>query len=84
MPTLRPRHMVTETDEIHQALEDAALIWPELAGDKGALVRRLIEAGAIAIRSSGGVRDLVEETSGVASGCYPRNARAQLLREWPA
>lgn len=84
MPTLRPRYMVTETDQVHQALADAALIWPELAGDKGALLRRLIEAGATTIKSSGGVRELVEENAGVASGCYPRNARAELLKEWPA
>ena len=82
--TRRPRHFVTETDEVRRALADAAVIWPEIAGDTGALLRRLIEAGATAIRSTVGVRGLVEETSGVASGSYPRSARAELLEEWPA
>ena len=83
-PSLYPRHFVTETDEVRRALADAALIWPELAGDTGALLRRLIEAGATAIRSTVGVRDLVDKTSGVASGYYPGSARADLLEEWPA
>ena len=82
--TLYPRHFVIETDEVRRALADAALIWPELVGDTGALLRKLIEAGATAIRSTVGVRGLVEETSGVASECYPRSARADLLKEWPA
>lgn len=84
MPTTRPRHMLTETDELALALVDAALVWPELAGDKAALLKRLLEAGALAIKTEGGVKKLVEETSGAASGCYPPRAREQLLGEWPA
>lgn len=29
MPTARPRHMLTETDEVADALRDAAHRWPE-------------------------------------------------------
>lgn len=83
MPTQRPRHMLTETDDLTAALTDAALAWPELAGDKGALLKRLIEAGAQAVRGSGGIRQLVAEAAGAASGCYPPDARATLLAEWP-
>jgi len=78
--------MLTETDEIAAALNDAAVAWPELRGDRGALLRRLIEAGRNSVRvgdRSGGVRALLAEASGAATGAYPRGARAELLAEWP-
>ena len=74
--------MLTETDEIVAALNDAALAWPELRGDRGALLRKLVEAGRKSVHG-GGVRALLAEASGAATGAYPRNARAELLHEWP-
>lgn len=76
--------MLTETEELTKALTDAALVWPELAGDKGALLRKLIDAGAQSLRGERGVRALLDEIAGAATGCYPRNARSELLDEWPA
>ena len=84
MPTTRPRHMLTETTELSVALTDAALVWPELAGDKPALLRKLIEAGARSVKAEGSLTAFIEELAGVATGCYPRDARAQLLAEWPS
>jgi hypothetical protein len=86
MPTTRPRHTLTETDELAAALNDAALAWPELRGDRGALLRKLVEAGRSAVQggdSGGGVRALIAQASGAATGAYPRDARAELLAEWP-
>lgn len=85
MPTTRPRHTLTETDELAAALNDAAVAWPELRGDRGALLRKLVEAGRNSVRggSAGGVRVLLAEASGAATGAYPRGARAELLAEWP-
>ncbi len=83
MPTTRPRHTLTETDEIARALNDAAVAWPELRGDRGALLRKLVEAGRAAVRVDGGVHALVSEAAGAATGAYPRDARAALLAEWP-
>jgi len=74
--------MLTETDEIAAALNDAAVAWPELRGDRGALLRKLVEAGRNSVRG-GGIRALLAEASGAATGAYPRNARAELLAEWP-
>ena len=82
MPTTRPRHTLTETDEIAAALNDAAVAWPELRGDRGALLRKLVEAGRKSVHG-GGVRALLAEASGAATGAYPRGARAELLAEWP-
>ena len=76
--------MLTETDELAAALNDAAVAWPELRGDRGALLRKLVEAGRNSVRGGGrGVRALLTEASGAATGAYPRNARAELLAEWP-
>ncbi len=74
--------MLTETDEIAAALNDAALAWPELRGDRGALLRNLVEAGRKSVHG-GSVRALLADASGAATGAYPRGARAELLAEWP-
>jgi hypothetical protein len=74
--------MLTETDEIAAALDDAALMWPELQGDRAALLRKLIDAGHASVRVAGGVHALVTAAAGAATGSFPRNARAELLAEW--
>ncbi len=83
MPTTRARHTLTETDEIAGALDDAAVAWPELRGDRGALLRKLVEAGRAAVHVDGGVHGLVSGAAGAATGAYPRGSRAELLAEWP-
>ena len=83
MPTIRPRHTLTETDEIARALDDAALAWPELRGDRNALLRRLVEAGRASVYADGGVHARVAAAAGAATGAYPRDARAALLAAWP-
>ena len=83
MPTTRPRHTLTETDDLAIALADAALVWPELRGNSNALLRKLVEAGRTAVHSDGGVHELVQASAGAATGAYPRDARAILLDEWP-
>ena len=44
MPTTRPRHQITETDELSAALDRAALRWPDLS--RGQLITRLALNGA--------------------------------------
>ncbi len=46
MPTLNPRYQVTDTGQVRRLLDEAALAWPELAGDRKALLLRLAETGA--------------------------------------
>ena len=41
MPTDHPRHAITETDDIRDALEIARRAWPDLADRPGALLRAL-------------------------------------------
>jgi len=83
MPTTRPRHTLTETEDIVSTLEDAALTCPELRGDRGALLRKLVEAGHASVHVDAGVHALVSGAAGAATGAYPRDARASLLAEWP-
>jgi hypothetical protein len=83
MPTARARHTVTETDQVAEALNDAALAWPELRGDRAALLRKLIEVGHMSVHVSGGVHARISAAAGAATGAYPRDARAELLAEWP-
>ena len=83
MPTLRSRHTLTETEDLARALDDAALAWPELSGDRGALLRKLIEVGHASVHVDGGVHGRISGAAGAATGAYPRDARATLLAEWP-
>lgn len=83
MPTRRPRHTITETDEIAAALRDAALAWPELRGDRTALLRRLLDAGRNAVHHDAASPSPIRAAAGAGSGAYPRDARAALLAEWP-
>ena len=83
MPTMRNRHTLTETEDIANALDDAAVAWPELRGDRGALLRKLVEAGRSTVHVDGGVHALISDAAGAATGAYPRDARAALLAEWP-
>lgn len=80
--------MITETDEIAEAIDDAAVRWPEDAGNCAALLRRLVLEGA---RS--GAEELVrrrqqrlaaiDAISGMFNGVYPPNAARDLVNEWP-
>jgi len=86
MPTTRPRHTITETDEIATALDAAAKRWPEER--PGQLLRRLIEQGSHALEAgdAAGVsarREAVERTAGVLSGSYPDDYLKRLREEWP-
>lgn len=86
MPTTRPRYTVTETDALRAALDDVAREHPELAGDRNALFRRLVESATErrdAQRRREQIRATLERMS--ARGLhYPVGYRDDLRREWPA
>jgi hypothetical protein len=88
MPTTRPRHVLTETDELTQALEHAARRWPQDAKRPSRLLARLVEAGDEAIRDEERRtrerrRRAVEATAGRFTGLWPRGAIKRLHDEWP-
>ena len=88
MPTTRPRHMITETDEVERAIDDAALAWPELDGDRAALLRRLIAEGAEVAHGARAARStqrraVIRETAGMFTGIWPTDVVPQMRDEWP-
>lgn len=87
VPTLRPRHVVTETDPVARALADAAKRWPDQTRPQ--LLLRLIEEGhrAVAGQQARGVaaqRAAVQRTSGALDGAYGEGYLGELRRDWPA
>lgn len=76
--------MITETDEVAEALRAAARQWPEVKRP-GELLQRLIAAGYHHLRASGESRKVaVEDTSGALTGAYGTDYLAELREEWPA
>ncbi|UFS59267.1 hypothetical protein [Subtercola endophyticus] len=88
MPTILPRHTLTETAELSHALDDAELRWPEVRGDRSAALRKLVEAGWEVVRYSHherltARRAALHAAAGVVSGVYPNDAAQALSAEWP-
>jgi hypothetical protein len=88
VPTDRPRHTITQTDEVTRALEDAARRWPEDRERPGKLLLSLIREGqrAIALDDERAVverRDAIACTSGALTGTYPKGYLGRLRRDWP-
>ena len=88
MPTARARHMITETDEIAAAIDAAAVRWPELAGERAELLRRLIaENGRALMLQSGDAaarkRLAIQVAAGSMTGVWPEGWLEELRSEWP-
>ena len=83
MPTRRPRHTLTETDEITAALADATARWPGLPPTE--LLKRLVAQGHAALRASLDTeRAAVADTSGALTGIYQSGDLDTLRQDWPA
>ncbi|HYI98939.1 MAG TPA: hypothetical protein VEX36_04575 [Thermoleophilaceae bacterium] len=88
MPTARPRHSITETDEVSRALQDAARRWPSDSERPGRLLLDLVREGHRAIvtdidRAVADRRAAIERTGGTLTGSYPADYLEQLRRDWP-
>ena len=89
MPTTRRRHLITETDQVAQALDDAAKHWPAERENRAKLLLHLLEEGhrsvvghrESAIRER---REAVARTSGALTGDYGEGYLDTLREEWPA
>ena len=89
MPTLRTRHMITETDQLANALDHAATVYPDLRDERAELLRRLIERGIQSLESEYNEaiearRKAILEVAGSMSGVWPENYLEELRAEWPA
>jgi len=88
MPTSRPRYTVTETDALKRALDEVARAHPELAADRNALFRRLVEQASVAYDAERQVRR-ERRLEGLRrlealDLHYPEGYLDDLRREWPA
>lgn len=87
MPTKRPRHFVTETDDLAAALDAAAIRWPSLS--RAQLLVQLALEGHRAARVADDERRrrrlaAVRAHSGALTGMYPSDYLDTLREEWPA
>jgi hypothetical protein len=87
MPTKRPRHTITETDAIAQALVLAQQRWPH-ERNRRKLLLRLIAEGEKAVRADEGERvrvrrEAILRHSGAATGMYPPGYLNELRADWP-
>ncbi len=86
MPTTRPRHFVTETDVLADALDEAASRWPGLSRSQ-LLVQLALEGHRSAQRTheERHRRRLaaLRKHSGALSGAYGPDYLRQMRGEWP-
>jgi hypothetical protein len=88
MPTTRPRHLITETDQVARALDDAAKRWPEDRDSRAKLLLHLVEEGHHALVEEVGRRRAarlaaIRRTSGALSGTYEADYLERLREDWP-
>ena len=82
MPTVRPRHVLTETDDVAEAIDAATADYPgETRAD---VLRRLVRLGAKTVAEEHDCRRReVIARAGRYPGLYPAGYLEGLRREWP-
>jgi hypothetical protein len=82
MPTTRPRHLLTETDEIARAIDAALPLYP--GASRADILRRLIHIGFETIADEQvRHRIVVRELAGRYPGLYPAGYLDHLREDWP-
>lgn len=86
MPTVRPRHQVTETPDVAHALDLAARRWP--GEPRSRLLLRLVQAGSTVLEQEHGDRvsrrlAAIEATSGKYAETFADDYLAELRTDWP-
>jgi hypothetical protein len=81
--------MITETDEVARALDDAARQWPHDRERPTKLLLDLVREGhraitADATRTTADRRAAIERTGGALTGSYPAGYLDDLRGDWPA
>jgi len=89
VPTTRPRHLITETDPVARALDDAAKRWPEDRDSRAKLLLRLVEEGHRALAHHADQQRVarlaaIRRTSGALTGTYRAGYLEELREDWPA
>jgi hypothetical protein len=86
VPTTRPRHVVTETDDLADALDAAAQRWPGLTRPQ-LLVRLALDGHRVAQEAADERRRLrltaLQRHRGALTGAYGEGYLDRLREEWP-
>lgn len=88
MPTKKPRHLITETEQVSRALAAAAKRWPDESTSRTRLLVKLVEEGrrAIVEKQKSAISDrqrVIARTGGAITGAYEPNYLAELREDWP-
>jgi hypothetical protein len=88
MPTQRTRHMITESAELSESLDQAADHWPDCKS-RAELLRLLIEEGSRSLLfNAETVRskrlDALRSFQELSAGMWPTNFDEQRKSEWDA
>lgn len=80
--------MVTETDALARALDEAAERWPEDAGSRRRLLLHLVDEGHSTLKAAREERSrqrqrTLQECAGVLVGAFDPGERERLREEWP-
>jgi hypothetical protein len=81
--------MITESEAVARALDDAAQRWPRDRDNRSKLLLRLVEEGHRAVldqraRDMVSQRDAVRRTSGALTGVFGDGYLTALREDWPA
>ena len=87
MPTTRPRHFVTETDDLAEALDAAEARWP--GSSRAQLLVKLALVGHRAAQQAHDDRRrrrliALRQRAGMLTGAYGPDYRQRSREEWPA
>lgn len=88
VPTARPRHVITETDEVARALDAAAERWPQDSDSRAKLVLHLLREGYRALDATTNQvtaerKETIRRTGGLLTGVYDRDYLEELRQGWP-
>ena len=80
--------MITETDEIASALQEAAEQWPDERNSRGRLAVHLIQEGHRALRkqreaAAAKRREAILRSSGMFDDVYEEGYLEELRKDWP-
>jgi hypothetical protein len=80
--------VITETEQIMRALDDAARHWPADRGNRAKLLTRLVEEGHRAVvrqrdHDAAARRAAIDRTSAALTGAYGDDYLAELRGDWP-
>jgi hypothetical protein len=80
--------MITETDPLTRAIDEARVLWPEVADERSKLLQKIVAEGieAVHLRAENKRIDkerTIRRIAGSMTGVWPEGWREELLNEWP-